>query len=170
MGYHMALKIEHYEVAFLELAKKASGLPHVQGWQESVSSDSRCKKLAACPCGSGHDKHLSGICVFVVIRASHPWWLQFMEYHFRWAVSSTSKMHSFPDAMEEDIEALPLGFELTQAHVLNYRQLKTMYQQRRRHRLGSWQTFCNWIERLPESHLITGLPQNEAYLSNWVYR
>jgi hypothetical protein len=152
----MSLEIVHFEVAFMDLAKKASGLPHTVDWQSSKPSDKRVAILAATPCGSGHDKFLSGICVFVVVKANHAWWMQFMEYHFRWAVSSTSKMHTFPDAAEEDIEKLPIGYELTQAHVVNYRQLKTMYQQRKNHRLQSWKNFCAWIKTLPDSHLITG--------------
>jgi hypothetical protein len=154
------LQIIMHKVAFLEEAKVASGLPHTTSWWEAFltafTSSKRVRKLASCAAGSGHDKFLSGICVFVVLRAGHHFWLQWMEYHFRWAVSSASKMHQFPEATEEDIESLPIGFSLTQAHVVNYRQLKTMYAQRRTHRLRSWQIVCDWIETLPDSHLITG--------------
>jgi hypothetical protein len=31
----------------------------------------------------------------------------------------------------------------------NYQQLKTIYQQRRNHRLPEWQVFCDWVETLP---------------------
>ena len=31
----------------------------------------------------------------------------------------------------------------------NYQQLKTIYKQRRNHRLTEWQEFCDWIETLP---------------------
>lgn len=51
---------------------------------------------------------------------------------------------------------IPSGFELTAGMVTNYRQLKTIYQQRRHHRLKDWQVFCNWVESLPYSELITG--------------
>lgn len=44
---------------------------------------------------------------------------------------------------------IPAGFELTAGMVTNYQQLKTIYQQRRHHRLPDWQVFCNWIETLP---------------------
>lgn len=50
----------------------------------------------------------------------------------------------------------PAGFKITAKMVTNYRQLKTMYKQRRNHRLPEWQAFCDWIETLPESYLITG--------------
>ena len=43
----------------------------------------------------------------------------------------------------------PTGFELTARMTTNYRQLKTMYMQRKAHRLPDWHTFCDWIEKLP---------------------
>lgn len=51
---------------------------------------------------------------------------------------------------------VPVGFKLTAGMTTNYRQLKTIYQQRRNHRLREWKDFCKWIERLPASGLIVG--------------
>ena len=50
----------------------------------------------------------------------------------------------------------PAGFKLTAGMTTNYRQLKTIYRQRKNHRLPEWRTFCAWIETLPHSELITG--------------
>lgn len=50
----------------------------------------------------------------------------------------------------------PCGFRLTAKMTTNYRQLKTMYAQRKTHRLPEWKWFCEWIETLPHSELITG--------------
>jgi len=51
----------------------------------------------------------------------------------------------------------PAGFELTARMTTNYRQLKTIYRQRKNHRLNEWKDFCRWIkEELPMSYLITG--------------
>jgi hypothetical protein len=50
----------------------------------------------------------------------------------------------------------PCGFQLTAGMTTNYRQLKTIYAQRRTHRLPEWREFCGWIETLPMSELITG--------------
>lgn len=44
---------------------------------------------------------------------------------------------------------IPAGFELTAGMTTNYQQLKTIYQQRRHHRLPDWQMFCDWCETLP---------------------
>ena len=51
---------------------------------------------------------------------------------------------------------VPTGFELTARMTTNYRQLKTIYQQRKNHRLPEWRSFCEWIEELPHSEFITG--------------
>ena len=51
---------------------------------------------------------------------------------------------------------IPSGFQLTARMTTNYLQLKTMYKQRRNHRLKpDWGKFCDWIESLPHSELIT---------------
>ena len=44
---------------------------------------------------------------------------------------------------------VPAGFELTAGMTTNYQQLKTIYQQRRHHRLPDWQMLCDWCETLP---------------------
>lgn len=48
----------------------------------------------------------------------------------------------------------PAGFEITAGMTTNYRQLKTIYSQRKNHRLPEWRLFCKWIETLPHSELI----------------
>ena len=50
---------------------------------------------------------------------------------------------------------VPVGFCLTARMTTNYRQLKTIYQQRRTHRLPEWREFCKWVETLPQAELIT---------------
>ena len=53
----------------------------------------------------------------------------------------------------------PAGFVLTAGMTTNYRQLKTIYGQRRNHRLPEWREFCKWIETLPMCGLITGISE-----------
>lgn len=43
----------------------------------------------------------------------------------------------------------PVGFKLTAGMTTNYRQLKTIYAQRKHHKLPEWREFCAWIETLP---------------------
>ena len=49
---------------------------------------------------------------------------------------------------------IPSGFELTARMTTDYRQLKTMYHQRKKHRLPEWRAFCRWIETLPYANLL----------------
>lgn len=56
----------------------------------------------------------------------------------------------------------PTGLMLTAGITTNYQQLKTIYGQRKTHRLPEWREFCEWIETLPHSELITGEIKNEA--------
>lgn len=51
---------------------------------------------------------------------------------------------------------IPMGFELVARMTTNYLQLKTIYRQRRQHRLPDWHMVCDWIEKLPHSEWITG--------------
>ena len=44
---------------------------------------------------------------------------------------------------------VPVGFKLTAGMTTNYRQLKTIYSQRKNHRLPEWKEFCAWVEALP---------------------
>lgn len=43
----------------------------------------------------------------------------------------------------------PCGFRLTARMTTNYRQLKTVYRQRKAHRLPEWREFCRRLEELP---------------------
>lgn len=49
----------------------------------------------------------------------------------------------------------PCGMKLTAGITTNYRQLKTIYKQRKNHRLPEWRIFCKQIEELPHSEWIT---------------
>lgn len=54
------------------------------------------------------------------------------------------------------ILSCPVGLNLTARMTTNYRQLKTIYAQRKSHRLPHWRKFCSWIETLPCSEFMTG--------------
>lgn len=164
------------EVELLTTSEDITANPHFK----------RACKLAANPAGSGHNNFLSGIVVSCNVTATVKWWEQFQRYHFKQIVSSQSTMHrlrsmlqnntasfndkvgkSFIAAMEiiaghdADDETLayccPMGLELTARITTNYLQLKTIYNQRKNHKLKEWRDFCEWIENLPfAEELITG--------------
>lgn len=47
------------------------------------------------------------------------------------------------------VASLPCGFCLGATMTTNYQQLKTMYHQRKHHKLKEWNIFCKWCESLP---------------------
>ena len=54
------------------------------------------------------------------------------------------------DLYLEILYNVPTGFGLTARLTTNYRQLKTIYHQRRNHKLPEWRRFCSEIEDLPK--------------------
>ena len=54
------------------------------------------------------------------------------------------------------IQLLPASYNQRATLMLNYEVLANMYKSRKNHKLDEWRDFCNWIERLPCSELITG--------------
>ena len=54
------------------------------------------------------------------------------------------------------IQNLPSSYNQRRTVMLNYEVLANIYVWRRDHKLDEWHTFCDWIEELPYSELITG--------------
>nr|DAI86270.1 MAG TPA: hypothetical protein [Caudoviricetes sp.] len=54
------------------------------------------------------------------------------------------------------IQLLPSSYNQKRTLMLNYEVLANMYKSRRNHKLDEWHTFCDWVESLPYSELITG--------------
>lgn len=54
------------------------------------------------------------------------------------------------------IQLLPSSYNQKRTVMLNYEVLANMYKSSRNHKLDEWHTFCDWIESLPYSELITG--------------
>ena len=53
------------------------------------------------------------------------------------------------------IQLLPTSYNQRRTEMLNYEVLRNMYHARRKHKLDEWHTFCEWVESLPYSELIT---------------
>lgn len=58
------------------------------------------------------------------------------------------------------IQLLPTSYNQKRTVLLNYEVLANMYKSRKNHKLDEWHTFCDWIESLPYSELITGKTDN----------
>ena len=65
-----------------------------------------------------------------------------------------------PDADKKEvwwqmIQLLPSSYNQKRTVQLNYQVLKNIYPARKAHKLDEWHDFCDWIESLPHSELIT---------------
>ena len=58
------------------------------------------------------------------------------------------------------IELLPESYNQRATVQLNYEVLAGMYYCRKDHKLDEWHTFCEWVESLPYSEIITGGSEN----------
>nr|DAR91668.1 MAG TPA: hypothetical protein [Caudoviricetes sp.] len=71
-----------------------------------------------------------------------------------------SKKNESPRDVKNDwwqmIQLLPSSYNQRRTVMLNYEVLANIYKSRRNHKLDEWHTFCDWIESLPYSELITG--------------
>ena len=54
-----------------------------------------------------------------------------------------------PENLMRVMSNMPMGVELIMQVCTNYKQLQTIWQQRRNHRLTDWREFCKWVEGLP---------------------
>ena len=54
------------------------------------------------------------------------------------------------------IQLLPSSYNQKRTVMLNYEVLANIYPMRKNHKLNEWRDFCDWIETLPYSELITG--------------
>ena len=60
------------------------------------------------------------------------------------------------DAWWQLIQLLPSSYNQRRTFMVNYEVLANIYKSRRGHKLDEWRKFCDWIETLPYSELITG--------------
>ena len=62
------------------------------------------------------------------------------------------------------IQLLPSSYNQRRTVMLNYEVLANIYKSRRNHKLDEWHTFCDWIEGLPYSELITGKREEDLVI------
>lgn len=62
------------------------------------------------------------------------------------------------------IQLLPSSYNQKRTVMLNYEVLANMYKSRKNHKLDEWHTFCDWIEGLPYSEMITGKSEEESII------
>ena len=79
------------------------------------------------------------------------WDDDFCNQHFM-----TNQFNNIPQRKEEMFEAIvmncPIGLELEAGVTTNFLQLKTIYHQRKNHKMSSWKEFCEWIEKVNDEY------------------
>lgn len=81
-----------------------------------------------------------------------PQYIEYVDQRIIEIMKEKQKAYNENPTKEGYLELLysnPCGFQLTAQMTTNYLQLKSMYNQRRGHRLPEWQCFCDWCETLP---------------------
>lgn len=66
------------------------------------------------------------------------------------------------------IQLLPSSYNQRRTVQMNYEVLANIYKSRRNHKLDEWHTFCDWIEGLPYSELITGPDLKDIPICNQI--
>ena len=64
------------------------------------------------------------------------------------------------------IQLLPSSYNQRRTVMLNYEVLAGIYTWRKDHKLDEWREFCQWIEQLPYSEIITAKPE-EKEITGW---
>lgn len=81
---------------------------------------------------------------------------------WRFLYELAEKVKSGEITEEKLIYECPMGLELTARVTTNYLQLRTIYVQRRNHKLQEWRDFCAWIEGLPLADKLITLEGGDA--------
>lgn len=105
-----------------------------------VSSQSTMHKITKFDLDKAYIKYVDQRCIDVIKS-------KIVEYNILAEKEDTEAMK---EKYLEILYSNPCGMFLTARMTTNYQQLKTIYQQRRNHRLPEWQWFCDWIETLPK--------------------
>lgn len=112
----------------------------VKAWTEAeryhffdiVSSQSTMHRITRFNLASQYDEHVDKRCIEIM--------KELVEQYDR-----TGDQEDYLKCLMSN----PCGMKLTAGMTTNYRQLKTIYSQRKSHRLPEWREFCEWIETLP---------------------
>ena len=95
------------------------------------------------------------------LRKTVGWLNQYRDIFINWDSVDDNRKDIFmvrekKDAWWQMIQLLPSSYNQKRTVMLNYEVLANIYKSRKNHRLDEWHTFCDWIEELPYSDLITG--------------
>ena len=83
---------------------------------------------------------------------------------------ATRKVNEWADKKDiwwQMIQLLPSSYNQRRTVMLNYEVLAGMYYWRKDHKLDEWREFCQWIEQLPYSEIITARAEEKTEITGW---
>jgi len=183
-----AVYVQTVEIYNMARAFAAAYNPHAVTFTEAVNQPAKIhQKLGSVAAGTGHDCFLKGILCHVDMYCSLGFLGQISRYRNVDIVSSMSLMHSplkvlmneflmskvdnrikdilFQKAFEGSLVEgdFPRSTMVGISFVTNYLQLKTIYLQRKTHRLHEWQELCKLLEDDNVFKHFKQLTQKESY-------
>lgn len=118
-------------------------------WFSIISSQSKMTRLAACVNNKDFYGMFNKYVDLDIIRHTEEYLIK-----YNTETDPDQKYFWFMKALSN----LPMGYELWMTISTNYLQLKTIYQQRKNHKLREdWKPFCDWCEGLPNFCDLTGV-------------
>lgn len=126
-----------------------------------VSSQSTMHKITKFDFDEVYDSHVDSRIIDVVKEKVDAYnrMLKLTEHEDFKKLPENEQKEALEDLADMYIDILmnnPAGCRLTARMTTNYRQLKTIYNQRKNHRLPEWRDFCEWMKTsLPHSEFIT---------------
>lgn len=122
-------------------------------WFDIISSQSTMHRIAKFDLDKAYIKYVDSRIIEIMkekVKKYNQLQSYYKEEQHNMSESEAQKVQIELD--EKYLEILysnPTGFKLTAGMTTNYQQLKTIYHQRKTHRLPEWKEFCAWIETLP---------------------
>lgn len=132
-----------------------------------VSSQSTMHKITKFDFDEVYDSHVDSRIIDVVKEKVDAYnrMLKLTEHEDFKKLPENEQKEALADLADMYIDILmnnPAGCRLTARMTTNYRQLKTIYNQRKNHRLPEWREFCEWMKTsLPHSEFITRGPDEK---------
>ena len=117
--------------------------------KEFTRDDFSCEHLLGDDCVPDHDYQSSTYVLDEVIQSLNFWRNEYLN-------GTESGIPKDKRWWWQMIQLLPSSYNQRRTVLLNYAVLKNIYHARKDHKLDEWHTFCDWIETLPYSELITG--------------
>ena len=117
------------------------------------------------PCSTMHKIHAKE---FVLDDFSHEHLIGFWETPLRETIEMLNKTREmFLESKDKElwyrmIQLLPSSYNQKRTVMLNYEVLSGIYIYRKNHKLDEWREFCQWIEQLPYSEIITCNAEEDA--------